>query len=313
MNDNPESPCRTSESERFTPTLKQAVCEDALVGLGILVAVPPILRFRRAYLSHPISWTFALACGAAGAFLVFLFYTCRFLLRAPRSICFSDGALILELRNGRESEIRWSDVGRATRSSYGGLRWRLWTDDAAFNVRDDGFSAMQWQKISNHIFKQLTEREIPISIASATGKATEQNLAMAQNNLGVRYDNGDGVAKDPVEAVKWYRRAAEQNLAMAQYNLGVCYDQGEAVAKDPVEAAKWYRKAAEQNFAKAQYNLGVCYDNGEGVAKDYVEAYKWRLLAARQGNEDAKKTMNMLENKMTPEQIAEGQKLAGNF
>jgi hypothetical protein len=44
-----------------------------------------------------------------------------------------------------------------------------------------------------------------------------------------------------------------------------------------------------------------------------VEAYKWRLLAARQGFEDAKKTMTMLENKMTPEQIAEAQKLAGNF
>jgi TPR repeat protein len=100
---------------------------------------------------------------------------------------------------------------------------------------------------------------------------------------------------------------------MAQYNLGVCYDKGEGVSKDPVEAAKWYRKAAEQNFANAQYNLGVSYDNAEGVAKDYVEAYKWRLLAARQGNEDAKKTMTMLENKMTPEQIAEGQKLTGQF
>ena len=55
-----------------------------------------------------------------------------------------------------------------------------------------------------------------------------------------------------VEAVKWYRKAAEQNYAKAQYNLGVCYEHGEGVAKDPVEAVKWYRKAAEQNYAKAQ-------------------------------------------------------------
>jgi tetratricopeptide (TPR) repeat protein len=313
MNDNAEPSCRTSEPERFTPTLKQAVSENALGGLGVLVFAPPIIWVRRAYLGHRISWTVALAWGAVGAFLVFLFYMCRFLLRAPRSVRFSDAALILELRDGRASEIRWSDVRRARRSSYGGLKWRLWTDDSVFNVRDDGISAVQWQKISNHILQQLTEREIPISIVSVWGKATEQNLADAQNYLGVCYDNGDGVAKDPVEAVKWYRRAAEQNLAMAQYNLGVCYDQGEAVAKDSVEAAKWYRKAAEQNYAKAQYNLGVSYDNAEGVAKDYVEAYKWRLLAAKQGNENAKKTMTMLENKMTPEQIAEGQKLAGNF
>jgi Sel1 repeat-containing protein len=349
MSDNPEPSFRTSESERFTPTLKQDVSDNALVGLGMLVFVPLILSVRRAYLGHPISWTVALACGAGGAFLGFLFYTCRFLLRAPRSVRFSDTALILELRDGRESEIRWSDVRRATRSSYGGLRWRLWTDDAAFNVRADGFSTVQWQEISNHISQQLTAREIPISIGSANAEATEQNRAIAQYKLGICYANGDGVAKDQVEAVKWYRKAAEQNLAnaqnnlgvcyeygkgvakdqaeavmwyrkaaeqnlaAAQYNLGLCYAKGEGVAKDQVEAAKWYRKAAEQNDADAQYNLGVCYDNGEGVAKDYVEAYKWRLLAARQGDEDAKKTMTMLENKMTPEQIAEGQKLAGNF
>jgi uncharacterized protein len=50
------------------------------------------------------------------------------------------------------------------------------------------------------------------------------------------------------------------------------------VAKDQVEAVKWYRKAAEQNLAKAQYNLGVCYARGDGcrdgVAEDDVEAAK---------------------------------------
>jgi hypothetical protein len=164
MNDNPEPFFRLSESERFTPTLKQAVSDNALVGLGMLVLVPLILWVRRANLGHRISWIVAFAVGAGGAFLAFLFYTCRFLLRAPRSVRFSDTALILELRGGRESEIHWSDVRRATRSSYGGLRWRLSTDDSVFNVRDDGFSAVQWQEISNHISQQLTAREIPITL-----------------------------------------------------------------------------------------------------------------------------------------------------
>ncbi len=48
----------------------------------------------------------------------------------------------------------------------------------------------------------------------------------------------------------------------------VCYADGQGVAKDEVEAVKWYRKAAEQNDAQAQYNLGVCYADGQGVAKD---------------------------------------------
>ena len=81
-------------------------------------------------------------------------------------------------------------------------------------------------------------------------------------HLGVCYADGRGVAKDEVEAVKWYRKAAEQNDAEAQFNLGVCYANGQGVAKNEAEAVKWYRKAAEQNHAEAQYNLGVCYDNG---------------------------------------------------
>ena len=114
----------------------------------------------------------------------------------------------------------------------------------------------------------------------------------------------------PIEEVKAKAEAGDAN---SQLELGLRYHNGEGVAKDQVEAVKWYRKAAEQNLAIAQFSLGVCYDKGEGVAKDYVEAYKWRLLAARQGDKNATKTLTMLENKMTPEQVAKGQKLAGDF
>ena len=41
--------------------------------------------------------------------------------------------------------------------------------------------------------------------------------------------------------------------------------------------------------------------------------HKWLLLAARQGDEHAKKNMTVLESKLTPEQIAEGQKRAREF
>ena len=117
-----------------------------------------------------------------------------------------------------------------------------------------------------------------------------------------------------MEAVKWYRKAAEQDLALAQYNLAVCYDRGDGVAEDHVEAVKWYRKAAEHNDAEAQYNLGICYERGDGVAEDWVEAYKWLLLAARQGVEAPKEHMTLLENKLlSPEQIAQGQKRAREF
>ena len=144
-------------------------------------------------------------------------------------------------------------------------------------------------------------------------KAAEQNDADSSEQSGLSYANGQGVAKDEAEAVKWYRKAAEQNMSLAQNNLGACYGKGQGVAKDELEALKWYRKAAEQNNALAQTIWAYCYYNGQGVAKDYVEAYKWSLLSSAQGDEAAKKVMSALERVMTREQIAEGQKLARNF
>ena len=144
-------------------------------------------------------------------------------------------------------------------------------------------------------------------------KAADQNLASAQTALGTCYRHGLGVAKDYAEAVKWFRKAAEQNYAPAQALLGMCYTSGEGLAKNYAEAVRWFRKAAEQNDAGAQYNLSAFYINGYGVAKNYAEGYKWVLLAGAQGDEDAKGAIPRLENGMTREQIAEGQKLARNF
>ena len=41
----------------------------------------------------------------------------------------------------------------------------------------------------------------------------EQGNAYAQNNLGLMYDNGQGVLQDYKTAVKWYRLAAKQGYA----------------------------------------------------------------------------------------------------
>jgi len=158
--------------------------------------------------------------------------------------------------------------------------------------------------------QQTKADQKPIEEVKAKAEAGD---AESEVELGLRYDKGEGVAKDQVEAAKWCRKAAEQNLAEAQYNLGMCYYKGEGLAKDRVEAVKWYRKAAEQNLAAAQLNLGLSYVKGEGVAEDLVEVYKWVLLAARQGDEGAKKIVTLLENNLRPEQIAQGQKRVREF
>jgi len=63
----------------------------------------------------------------------------------------------------------------------------------------------------------------------------------------------------------------------------------------------------------AQYNLGVAYFNGGGTPQDYLQAYKWMKLASAQGNEHAKKSISIVEQQMTAEQIDEAQKLSREF
>ncbi len=40
-------------------------------------------------------------------------------------------------------------------------------------------------------------------------QAAEQGNAAVQFNLGVMYENGQGVRQDYVQAVQWYRKASE--------------------------------------------------------------------------------------------------------
>jgi TPR repeat protein len=70
------------------------------------------------------------------------------------------------------------------------------------------------------------------------------------------------------------------------------------------------RTLAEQGKARAQNDLGYMYATGAGVPEDAVLAYMWYNLAAAQGNERAQRNKDLLEERMTREQIAEGQRMS---
>jgi hypothetical protein len=88
--------------------------------------------------------------------------------------------------------------------------------------------------------------------------------------------------------VRYFRLAAERGDAQAQVNLGVCFENGEGLAQDLSKAVRYYRLAAEQGLGAAQYDLGRCFEHGEGVAQDLVEAMRYYRLAAEQGDAAAR-------------------------
>jgi TPR repeat protein len=134
----------------------------------------------------------------------------------------------------------------------------------------------------------------------------DQGLAIAQFNVGLMYDNGQGVSKDEVQAMTWYRLAADQGRSDAQYQLGHLYYKQNNYA----EAAKWFHLAADQGRADAQSNLGSMYAEGEGVSQDFVQALMWFTLSAAQNHKDGIENRDRAAGLMTPAQIAEAQKLA---
>ncbi len=60
----------------------------------------------------------------------------------------------------------------------------------------------------------------------------------------------------------------------------------------------------------SQYSLGLMYASGEGVPEDDVFAHMWFNLSAAQGNGSARGNKDIIEQRMTREQIAEAQRLS---
>lgn len=141
----------------------------------------------------------------------------------------------------------------------------------------------------------------------------EKGSSPAQFILGVMYENGQGVARDYKNAAKWYRIAADKGYAEAQFNLGGMYLKGIGVLQDSREAMKWLKMAAEQGHDKAQNNLGGMYFQGKGVIRDIVQAHMWANLAVINGNGNAVKGRETIEAQMSPDQIAEANRLANEW
>ena len=119
--------------------------------------------------------------------------------------------------------------------------------------------------------------------------------------------------KDYKTAYKLWLPLAEQGDAESQFNLGAMYATGRGVPQDYKKAVKWVRLSAEQGVAKAQTNLGYMYENGQGVPQDSVSAHMWLNLCGSSGDKDCVKNRNIVEKKMTPQQIEKAQEMVRNW
>lgn len=142
-------------------------------------------------------------------------------------------------------------------------------------------------------------------------KSANQNLAEAQNSIGVFYEDGDevwGFEKDFDKAYYWYSKAAKNGHggAMAncgrfneflyedkekaldfykqssevgdmygQYTMARKYLSGDGVERNEEMAVELFKQASEQGLGEAMGQLGICYYYGIGCEQDFNLAVEW--------------------------------------
>jgi len=127
-------------------------------------------------------------------------------------------------------------------------------------------------------------------------QAAERGNPAAENALGVKYAEGaDGLYRDEVQAVEWYKKAAAQNYSKAEVNLGDMYLNGRGgLDKSYQEALSWYLKASQQQNPGAEFRMGLMFEQGLGTSADQQKAVDYYRSAATGGYPDAQNLLGLL-------------------
>lgn len=148
---------------------------------------------------------------------------------------------------------------------------------------------------------------------AALEAAAAQGDAMALWQLGLMYENGEGVAQDKAKAFGYFAQIADQHadtapkgleadiVAHSFVKMGEYYQDGvpeAGIPKDDAYATKLILHAASYfGDPEAQYKVGELYADPAELGDNPLQSARWLSLAARKGHAAAQaKLGNMLFN-----------------
>ena len=136
----------------------------------------------------------------------------------------------------------------------GTVAWHHLQNPMANSVKEDGYWDLAWH-----------------------AKAADYGDADSQMIIAKAYENGEeGVDRNMVKALLFYKKAAAQKKPDACMRLGQLFEEGKLVPKDKKEAVLWYTAAARTEFIPAQLRISEIYQQD----KNYVPALYWLEKAA---------------------------------
>lgn len=115
---------------------------------------------------------------------------------------------------------------------------------------------------------------------------SDQNDPAIQYQIGLCYQNGEGVEQNGVQAERWFRRAAEQGHREAQALLSAAQEQKETLERITEDSLSDWCLRAEERDADAQYQV-ACYFLEHPEQGSREEAKRYLNLASEQGNGNA--------------------------
>lgn len=203
--------------------------------------------------------------------------------------------------------------------------------DSGYAIARDPAKAMEWYLKAaemNHPVAQLFvagayRRGEGVTKSSELavrwyGRAAANGDVTSQRILGQMLLMGEGVHRNPTRAWDWLERAAEQGDTYAANTLYDMFYTGDGVPRDFAYSIDWLTKSAEYGDPWAQAKLGHHYRIGIGVPKDMIKAYTWTNLAGADSSDEgraqsARLVRDDMEKEMSPDQLAEAQRLSAAF
>lgn len=204
--------------------------------------------------------------------------------------------------------------------------------------------------LSTSQFSDLAHADLQ-SQFPALRSIAEQGHPEAQYLVGMAYNNGVGVEKNPKEAFRWFAQSADGGDPLGAYKLG-CYYAGQfdgVVAvdldkayqwklvsaqsgyslaqsdvaaqlfsrKEHAQAVYWWGLAARQGHAQSLYNLAVSYKEGSGVDKSAPLTYAFfklsKLASEGKVNPRAQATLDEMKSSMSLSEIDQAEETISNW
>jgi uncharacterized protein len=115
----------------------------------------------------------------------------------------------------------------------------------------------------------------------------ERGIPASCEEVGIRYEDGEGIPVNLKQAAAYYRLACDGGSAAGCRDLGLLLEDGRGVRKDLAAARELYQRACSgvgperdrDREPEGCNDLGLLYDEGKGVAEDDVQAAAFFRLA----------------------------------